>query len=380
MSILEKKLVWWRDVPIDVENGLLMYLSKKWKNDIYIISANDYESSRKQCSWDNFHLNNIHMINGNLDSKENQKIINSLLKEDNINVFSGIKGGQRVYLDLLNKNKKNKCVIISEIPSMNCNFIKKICYLAVYSYYYKKYKSIINGLFAMGKDAVHFYSLCGWKNIFNFMYLPNFKPIKSLNNNNNNNQKSVRKIKMLYIGRFDYKSKGVKILMKAVDKIKKSKNEWALDLVGGYGLNKDEIIEWCNKKENINFKGSWNFNCVIEEMSKYDFCIVPSKYDGWNLTPLQSIYSGIGCITTDNSGSQELIFNSGAGIVVSANNVKKMKKAIEDALNNIDLIDNWKLKANKYSNIVSIENVGNYFVNGLKFCYGEISKKHKCPW
>lgn len=376
-SMKDKNLIWWRDVPIDVEIGLLTYLSGVWNNDIYIISANDYDASRKQCSWEANSFHNVHMIVGDLNNQEKSDLIEKLLREDNINIFSGIKGGHKKYLDLLHKKHGDGCVVIMESPSLYGSklklMLKKIAYPLVYGGYYIKYKSIIKGLFAMGEKAVKQYSAYGWENIFDFMYLP------KLDRNSKSESVDNKEIKMLYVGRFDYPTKGVNVLMNSIDKLHGTK-PWHIDFVGGYGSQKREVIDWCKKKENVSFIGSWQSDSVVEKMTDYDFCIVPSLYDGWNLTPLQALHAGIGCIVTDHSGSEELIKNSGAGIIIQSNDINALTTAIQGAIDSRDLVELWKKNAKEYVDKVSLENVGKYFVEALRYCFEETNERPKCPW
>ena len=225
----------------------------------------------------------------------------------------------------------------------------------------------------MGEDAVHLYDSYGWKNIFDFMYLPRIRKMDG--------QRTVlrKKIKMLYIGRFDFAAKGVDVLMRAIRDLE-TDVLWELHLVGGYGTNKDQIIEWCNTTKNVEFAGSWTSDQMIENMTEYDFCIVPSNYDGWNLTPLQAIYAGIGCIISDNAGSQELIRNSRAGAVVKAGDARELSTVIKNVIENHGIIDMWKDCARNYADRISIEQVGGYFIQSLRYCFGEIERKPECPW
>lgn len=228
----------------------------------------------------------------------------------------------------------------------------------------------------MGEGAVNQYSSYGWKNVFDFMYLPKLKKADKMDAPKGIEEQEG---KLLYIGRFDFPTKGVHILMEAVDRIKASK-PWHLDLVGGYGAQKDEVLDWCDRKEHVNFLGSWDAASVVEKMANYDFCVVPSLYDGWNLTPQQALYAGIGCIATDHAGSQELIRNSGAGVVIKSGDSNALSQWIREAIENRETTENWKANAKKYADKVSVENVGNYFIQGLKYCYGEREEKPECPW
>ena len=379
-SIVERKLVWWRDVPIDVEIGLLTYLSENWKNEIYVICANDYESSRKQCAWNVESFDNVHIMIGKLDHPDNRVIIEQLLTENNVNVFSGIKGGHRKFLDKLVQIENSSCIVVMESTSVYGSRIrvaaKKIACPVIYGWYYRKYREVIKGLFTMGEDAVKQYALYGWKNIFDFMYLPKLKKADTVGDPKDG---TVQETKMLYIGRFDFATKGVHILMDAIDHVHCSK-PWRIDLVGGYGAQKDEVLDWCRGKEHVRFLGSWDADSVVEKMSDYDFCIVPSLYDGWNLAPLQALHAGIGCIITDNAGSQELIRNSGAGAVIRSNDSNALRVLIQKAIENRDLVEEWKTNTKEYVDKVSIGAVGNYFIQGIRYCYGELEEKPECPW
>ena len=50
MSVRDKTLIWWRAVPVDVEMGLVEYLSRNWKGDIFILSCLELENERKICN------------------------------------------------------------------------------------------------------------------------------------------------------------------------------------------------------------------------------------------------------------------------------------------------------------------------------------------
>ena len=103
MSVLDKILVWWREVPVDVEMGLVKYLSSNWKGYIYIIPCLGYEDERKVFKWESGDYKNVKFIYGNLEDKKNKDIIESLLSADAVHIFSGIKGLQKKYLSFLKK-------------------------------------------------------------------------------------------------------------------------------------------------------------------------------------------------------------------------------------------------------------------------------------
>ncbi len=382
MSITEKDLVWWREVPIDVESGFVHYLSEHWKGKIYIVSCLGFDESRKKCSWNSTEYENVQLIYGNLDSVENEVIINDLLNLSAIHLFSGIKGKQKVYLDKLkslNPNRKD-CVLICESPSAYGRRIKKIIkgflYHILYGYYHWKYGKMITAFFPMGYKAALKYISYGWerKKIFPFMYLPDIKPADSSATILNSD-----KIECLYLGRFKNSTKGVDVLIKAIDFLNDSKLHF--NFVGGYGDDRDNVIKWCNESQYADYIGSWNQEDVVNMMAKTaSIVIVPSRYDGWNMAPYQSIFAGIGCIVSDKAGSEELIEFSQSGIIFKSDKYKELARILRKVSSNPSIIEKWRKNALLYRDKVSANTVGNYFVGSLKYSFGEITIKPECPW
>lgn len=377
-DLLSRPLVWWRDVPIDVEAGLLSYLSKVWNNDIYVIAANGYEQARQQCNWGTESYANVCFITGKTEIEENARLLDQLIADkDVLHLASGIKGGHRIFLDRLNKQKERKCVFIMESPSLFGSLfkriIKKLLYPVLYHGYFFQYKRIASGLFSMGHAAVKQYNKYGWKKTLEFVYLPLLERKEQVR------QMSNDTLRMLYIGRFDFKVKGVDIIMQAVDMLPKDL-KWRIDLVGGYGVDSNRVISWCEHTPQVRYVGTWPSNEAVEKMAQYDFCIVPSRYDGWNMTPQQAIYAGIGCIVTNGAGSQDIIQHSGAGCVVPKGNSIALSKAIEKTVKNPGMVENWKKNAREYVHRISIDCVGSYFIDGLNYFYGYTDRKPQIPW
>lgn len=376
-EILDRPLVWWRDVPIDVEIGLLSYLSRVWNNTIYIVSANDYEMARKQCNWATDEYSNVHLITGPDAINGQAALINQLISDDRVlHLSSGIKGGHRVFLDKLNSHKGKKCVFIMELPSLYGSpikrTIKRAIYPVLYRGYFSQYAGIVSGLFSMGRDATREYKRYGWGKTLAFMYLPKLESKPKATQMND-------VLRMLYIGRFDFKIKGLDVMMKAIDMLPQGL-PWRIDLVGGYGKDKDQVLTWCKHTAQAQYIGTWSSDEVVEKMAAYDVCIVPSRYDGWNMTPQQAIHAGIGCIVTNGAGSQELIERSGAGRVIPRNDPNALSKAIEEAARNPAQVQRWKDHTQEYVDKISIENVGKYFVEGLSYFYGFTDSKPQIPW
>src|SRR5690606_20486483 len=106
-------------------------------------------------------------------------------------------------------------------------------------------------------------------------------------------------IKLLYVGRFSKYTKGTDVLIKSLSNIRN--DNWKIDFVGGYGDHKKTVIKWIKENKNANFLGHWNSLDVCKKMQSYDICIVPSKFDGWNVLVNEALRANIGVICTEEA-------------------------------------------------------------------------------
>ena len=173
-------------------------------------------------------------------------------------------------------------------------------------------------------------------------------------------------VRFLYIGRFDYDIKGVDILLKA---FLNCKGDYSLDLIGGYGSKKDEIMQLIRNHPQIKCNGLWK-NCeVCEKMNAYAVVVVPSKFDGWNLHNNFSILASVACITTDQAGSDGLIKNCQNGFVIKSNSANQLKRAIETILRNPEIIGEFKRKTSLYQDKISPLSVAHYLNDILQYVF-----------
>ncbi len=376
-QINNKKLILWRDCPIDVEIGLFESISNKINNQLVFLCNNDFEQERKTCNWNSSSIKNSKTIILNDDNVD--KLINEY--KDEIHIFSGITGKNGQHIRKLLKVKKDlKFFIIAERPNIYGNFVMKTWGRLTRYIYYKihsiKYKKNILGFFAMGETGKKIYTKLGFDNskIFPFMYTLKLHDEQLLL------KKVTKPIKMLYIGRFYDETKGTDILRNVFDKISDDSNI-QLDLVGGYGPDAKKMIEWSKTKNNVHFIGAWDQNDVYSNMKNYDVCIVPSRYDGWNLTPNQAIDAGIGVLISDNATSDELVRYSGNGKVFKNGNEDELLNLIKYVSDNPNVINDWKEKSIKFKKYISNDLIGDYFLSVINYCLNNYKGKVlKAPW
>lgn len=110
-------------------------------------------------------------------------------------------------------------------------------------------------------------------------------------------------------------------------------------MVGGYGDYKEQTLEYIEQNPNLEFGGTWKIDEACDRLSEYDVCIIPSRYEGWNVTVNEALMAGTGCIVTDASVSDEMVSASETGIVVKAGDASSLAEAMDYVMSNTDLVN-----------------------------------------
>ena len=301
-------------------------------------------------------------------------------------VFGGFTGDVGRALKLYNSCLGKKAIVITEKPSVRptkifdrvIRLLKKCKTRFFYGKAYYDVKDAVRAVLVTGEKGVKQLKRCGIpeEKLFNFMYT-------HIDENVLPKEKKVsEKIKFVYVGRFNYLYRGIDSLMYSFDKLKR--DDWSLDLVGGYGEDAEEIIDWANSRKNVRYIGSWESNKVISCLQDYDICISPTRIDGWRIQVNQAIVAGIGTITTEEAISDELIKESNTGIVVDAFDKKQLLKTINYVLDNKDIVSIWKHNTLKYRDCITNDRISSYFQDILEFCGIDsdriLKERPRCPW
>ena len=235
---------------------------------------------------------------------------------------------------------------------------------------------MINCFLTLGEKGKSVYEGYGFNEnvIYPFMYCPRFPEVR-------NNHQSDKTVKFMYVGRLDDRNKGVDSLMHTVDKLSNMPvKNWSLDIVGGYGDMKQEVFDWASKHSQVNCVGTVSFTDICNYLCEYDVCIVPSHYDGWNMTPNMAINAGCATIITDKATSDELVRFSDTGIVVG-DNCEELLSAIKAMCEDTVMLTKFKKNTNSYKEKISNKTVGQYFIDILDYTFNfNDTEKPRCPW
>lgn len=377
--MVDKTVFFWFDSPPKVGKGAFNYVANNWGEQVYFVFNNDFRAERKASNWNDGDFGKASIIELFKSDNPQQKILDIFSKHPNaVHIVNGFTTQIMQKVKNFVANPDANLIVLSERPDLMGNPIEKIVrslYFNVkYRLIFNQFKNSVKAFLPLGKMGVNTFRKYGWNNdiMFPFMYNPQLRDIS-----NECDRKVHTPLHFLYVGRFYHKTKGTDVLMKATNYLK---GEWNLDLVGGYGPDADDVTEWAKEKSRVNYIGRWNSLEVTRNMQNYDVVIVPTKYDGWNLLVNEGLHAGIAVITTDEAVSHEVVEKSGAGLVVKANRPKELAKAMQAAIDNPELVSEWKAKTSQFVTKISSPVVGQYLIDIINYSIFKEGKRPVCPW
>lgn len=152
--------------------------------------------------------------------------------------------------------------------------------------------------------------------------------------------------KLLFVGRIDYQ-KGFDILIDVVNSINKDELRYKIELtvVGDSVNDVRDKYNVSNENLNIAYKGWLNQEKIEKHYLESDFVILPSRWEGFAMVPLESMSYGTPVIVSDIPPFIELISKKDSGIHFSLDD----KKTLLEVLINLDKNDRQKLSSLGYS-------------------------------
>lgn len=335
-------------IPYIKELSLNSYVDKIF----LLVPRYDY-NERKEMGWDNKKL--IYKTNIKLFYKPSEEIIRDLLK-NNINsycFFSGIRADHDIFNWFnISLDYNVRRYIITE-PPFTFNKPLWMHYIRFFLQDYK-YVQYINGVFAIGEEAVKYYKNISkkWK-VFPFQYVTeHHKRLKGTPNG---------KLKLLYIGNL-CKRKNVKIVIQAL----KGLEDIEFTIVGD-GKER-HVLEKIAYKNNVSvsFIGVKNMEEIPYIIQEHDVLVLPSLHDGWGAVVNEAMDLGLYVIVSNKCGAKMMIEKEKTGDIFISNNVASLKKSIT---NSIILKNTIRDRIN--NNIVLFEkfrgkSVSQYFINCIK--------------
>lgn len=375
-----RSLIFWLDQPPKVGKGCFNYISKAWGGKVIYAYLHGFSTTRKNTGWDDGNYGEAHLIE--LSGNINERVSNIFAEEkDAIHIIGGFKSSIIQYLNKYIFSDKYLFVCFSERPGVYGKWWKRLIkrlYIPISEKIIaKKYQKHIKAYLPLGMKGCEENKKYGWeeKKLYPFMYDPEdcvkdkeVYPVHS-------------PMRFLYVGRFSRYTKGTDTLKLALEKVRLDEADYTVDFVGGYGDMREEMLPWIAEKKNMRFLGIWDSLEVGNNMKEYDVCLVPSKFDGWNLLVNESIRAHIAILASDEAVSHELVVNGNVGRVFQANRPTELSKIIMETVKNPKLVEQWKYNAREYSKKITSKVVGEYFMSILRYeCLKEGQQRPSCPW
>ncbi len=122
--------------------------------------------------------------------------------------------------------------------------------------------------------------------------------------------KDIKKISdsILYVGRLD-KRKGIDFLVKTMPLIIKENNKIKLFVIGKgksrYKLEK--FVKDNNIKNNVEFLGFVSDKKLLEWYNKCQLTVIPSIFEGFGITAIESLACGTSVIATNSDGLKDIV-------------------------------------------------------------------------
>ncbi|MFC2020397.1 glycosyltransferase family 4 protein [Chloroflexota bacterium] len=127
--------------------------------------------------------------------------------------------------------------------------------------------------------------------------------------------------------------KGVPYLLEALSKIKNTRQDFVLNIVGD-GPNRSEYEKMARNLELddiVKFHGRQPE--IVGPMQECDFFVLPSLYENFGVVYIEAMACGKPVIATNAGGPREIV-NESVGILVPPKDVNALKEAIEHMLDN----------------------------------------------
>ena len=376
---LKDEVIFWFNIPPKVEKGAFNYLSEHWPAKVYYVILNDLAPYRKQNGWDDGDFGNAEVIR--LWEKEDVDAQIRQICESHPSAIHIINGFTNVIQRKVRqalRGKNARIGVYTERPSYlggSFRFLRTILLYLKYTCIRIRDNKTTDFVLPLGEKGTRVFSSFGWEKdkLFHFMYNPIIEfpePIK---------KQPSSPVRFVYVGRFQNKTKGIDLLIKACDCLSGS---WTMDFVGGYGVDANKTIAWIDSKQNAHYLGSWKSQQVVANLRNYDVVVVPSRSDGWNLLVNEAIAAGVGCVVSDEAVSHELILASGAGMVYHWNRPKELAEYMQRIIDNPELVRNWKDRAVEYRPRIGTDTVGRYLMAVLDYVYyrEDGQSRPECPW
>ena len=197
--------------------------------------------------------------------------------------------------------------------------------------------------------------------IKNCEVIPNFKRLKIVSEDEIESVDSEKSIYKFCTFSRVMKEKGISDAIDAVNELNNEKYRgflYQLDIYGPIDNNYEKEFKKklkTSSNNNIRYCGKIAFNSSVEVLKQYDALLFPTYWDGEGFpgTIIDAFSAGVPVIATDWNCISEIIDNGINGIIYPKDNIKSLKEAIINLINDETLLNKMRYecikKANEYN-------------------------------
>jgi glycosyltransferase involved in cell wall biosynthesis len=154
----------------------------------------------------------------------------------------------------------------------------------------------------------------------------------SLPSNKGSNPEKSKLVRLVYVGQI-YKSKGLADLLLAVKKVIDNQSDFnlSLDLFGdgNYVAELKNQISELTLSKIVNMRGKVPYSEILKSLSNYDIFVIPSRRkEGFPMTIVEAMFSGLPVIGANIGGIPEAIENESSGLLYESGNIDELSLAI----------------------------------------------------
>lgn len=132
-------------------------------------------------------------------------------------------------------------------------------------------------------------------------------------------QRTRHKTTILFLGRLDFRGKGLDLLLPALRQLLDAGNSIHLYLAGpderGGEHQTRQMVKELKLEGDVTFLGMVTGNEKMSLLSAVDCMVLPSRSEGLSITLLEALYLGVPILVTDQVGLHEEVRALGAGVV-----------------------------------------------------------------
>lgn len=379
--MLDIPLVIWVNSPPHVERGAFAYLEEHWSRRVIYAVLGELRAERKAMRWgDDADTSRAVFRERGSDSIE--QFCAEVLREypDAFHLVAGLSSVTGSALArIVRLTPPERIAVFSERPGAYGPLAKRLAgrlFVPIkYAVLVRIYRNRVGLLLPLGQTGVETFSLYGWpkEKLASFMYCPS--PREGASTPLRDHTGPVR---FIYVGRLSRFTKGTDVLLQAVDRLR---GDWNLTIVGGHGDLVDAVKSWAATKRNVHVAGAATPKEVRDALNHHDVCVVPSRFDGWNVVVNEALQAGRGVIVTDEAVSHELIDASGAGLVVRARSALRLADAMQQVIDDPSLVSTWGDLAVRYAPLIAPATVGRYLFDVLQtVALRSPAPRYRAPW